>query len=62
MQTRDSSDGARRVAPTVLPADQARQGVTGHNVRYVLGFGLLGTIVVFVVLGILAAYGWLATI
>jgi hypothetical protein len=23
-----------------LPARRARQGVTGHNVRYVLGFGL----------------------
>jgi hypothetical protein len=62
MQTRESIDGARRAAPTVLPADHARQGVTGHNVRYVLGFGLLGTILVFVVLGILAAHGWLAAI
>ena len=26
---------------------QARQGVTGHNVRYVLLFGLLGVVVVF---------------
>lgn len=24
-------------ARTVVPAEQARQGVTGHNVRYVLG-------------------------
>ena len=25
----------------VVPAARARQGVTGHNVRYVLGFGLV---------------------
>jgi hypothetical protein len=31
--------------PTVLPTDQARQGVTGHNVRYVLGFGLAGAVI-----------------
>jgi Flp pilus assembly protein TadB len=34
---------------TVAPTQQARQGVTGHNVRYVLGFGLIGVIVVFAV-------------
>jgi hypothetical protein len=33
----------------VLPVTQARQGVTGHNVRYVLGFGLLAVIVAFAV-------------
>jgi hypothetical protein len=27
-----------------LTEDQARQGVTGHGVRYVLGFGLLGAV------------------
>jgi len=31
----------------VLPARRARQGVTGHNVRFVLGFGLAGVIVAF---------------
>jgi hypothetical protein len=25
---------------TVVPTQQARQGVTGHNVRYVLGIGI----------------------
>jgi hypothetical protein len=34
---------------TVVPTQQARQGVTGHNVRYVLGFGLIGVIIVFAV-------------
>lgn len=31
----------------VLDAVEARQGVTGHNVRYVLLFGLLAVIVAF---------------
>ena len=36
---------------------QARQGVTGHNVRYVLGFGIAGVVVLFV-LGYLAVSGY----
>jgi hypothetical protein len=32
---------------TVLPKDDARQAVTGHNVRYVLGAGLAAVIVAF---------------
>jgi hypothetical protein len=40
-----SSDGpAQRPA---VPARQARQGVTGHNVRYVLGFSIAAVIIVF---------------
>jgi hypothetical protein len=35
---------------TQLPTDKARAGVTGHHVRYVLGFGLAGIIVAFAVL------------
>jgi hypothetical protein len=34
---------------SVLPARRARQGVTGHNVRYVLGFGLVAVIAAFVI-------------
>jgi hypothetical protein len=34
--------------PTV-PATQARAGVTGHNVRYVLAGGLAAVIVAFVI-------------
>lgn len=41
--------------PPVLPADQARQGVTGHNVRYVLAFGLAGAVLGFMVIGFLFA-------
>jgi hypothetical protein len=32
-----------------VPAAKARQGVTGHNVRYVLAFGLVAVVVAFVV-------------
>jgi len=35
---------------TVVPTQQARQGVTGHNVRYVLSIGVAAVIVAFVVL------------
>jgi hypothetical protein len=31
----------------VVPARQARQGVTGRNVRYVLGFSIATVIIVF---------------
>jgi hypothetical protein len=48
--------------PTILPTDQARQGVTGHNVRYVLGVGLTGAVIGFVVIGFLTAQGWLGTL
>jgi hypothetical protein len=32
---------------TVVSKTEARQGVTGHNVRYVLGFGLAAIIIAF---------------
>ena len=34
----------------VITAQKARQGATGHNVRYVLGLGLAGVIIAFVVI------------
>jgi hypothetical protein len=33
----------------VRSTTQARQAVTGHNVRYVLGFGVLAIIIAFAV-------------
>jgi hypothetical protein len=33
----------------VLNTTEARQGVTGHNVRYVLLFGLIAVVIAFVV-------------
>jgi hypothetical protein len=35
---------------TVVPTQEARQGVTGHNVRYVLGISMAAVIVAFAVL------------
>ena len=35
---------------TVVPTQQARQGVTGHNMRYVLGISMAAVIVAFAVL------------
>jgi hypothetical protein len=32
-----------------LSKERARQGSTGHNVRYVLGFGLVGVIILFTI-------------
>jgi hypothetical protein len=34
----------------VVPKERARQAVTGHNVRYVLGFSLLAIIIAFVLI------------
>ena len=34
----------------VLPAEDARQGAIGQNVRYVLGFGILAVIAAFFVI------------
>lgn len=41
---------------TVISQDDVRGGVTGHNVRYVLEYGMTGVILAFVVIGIYA--GW----
>jgi hypothetical protein len=43
--------------PIVKSTDQARAGVTGHGVRYVLGFGLAGAVVAFVVLSLYFGFG-----
>jgi hypothetical protein len=40
----------RTEAPIVETATEARQAVTGHNVRYVLLFGTLGIAVVFAII------------
>ena len=34
----------------VVPTTQARQGVTGHNVRYVLGIGVALVVAIFAAL------------
>jgi hypothetical protein len=46
--------GQRQSEPrTVVPTQEARQGVTGHNVRYVLGIGIAAAIVAFAALFII---------
>lgn len=43
-------DNRDSIAP-LKSTTAARQGVTGHNVRYVLGFGLVGVVVAFLIVG-----------
>ena len=38
--------------PVIKSTTKARSGVTGHNVRYVLAFALVGTIIAFVVIAV----------
>jgi hypothetical protein len=42
-------DADRRSGPHQENTERARAGVTGHNVRYVLSFGLIGVIVAFAI-------------
>ena len=46
--------------PITLSEDQARGGVTGHNVRYVLGFGLAGIVTAFAAIAVFNGYDVLA--
>ena len=43
--------------PVKVSTTKARGGVTGHNVRYVLAFGLVGVILAFIALGIYYGLG-----
>jgi hypothetical protein len=51
-----ANEGAGAFARVVLCGDDARQGVTGHNVRYVLGFGLLCAVVGLTVAAFVVAH------
>ena len=42
-------------SPMIISTDRVRQGVTGYNVRYVLLFSLLGLIIAFVLVALLAS-------
>jgi hypothetical protein len=42
--------------PVVETTTEARAGVTGHNVRYVLLFGLGGVIVAFILVFVFYSY------
>ncbi len=48
MQT--ASPMSRSEVPVILSADEAREGVTGHGVRYVLAFSLVGAIAALAIL------------
>ena len=39
----------RPTTEPVVPAPRARQGVTGHNVRYVLGFSIAAIVIAFII-------------
>lgn len=39
-------------APSTMLEDDARSGVTGHNVRYVLLYGLVGVITAFIAIAV----------
>jgi hypothetical protein len=48
--TGDRVEAQREDHQTVLTGIEARQGVTGHNVRYVLVFGLTGAVLALAVI------------
>jgi hypothetical protein len=58
MSSPDETEPARRrewseqqtVHSPVLPAQDARQATTGHNARYVLGFGVAAVVIVFMLI------------
>ena len=43
--------------PVVLSTNKARGGITVHHMRYVLGLGLAGIIVAFIIMGVLFGFG-----
>ena len=47
----------RRTGPNQVSTPRARAGVTGHNVRYVLGFGLIAVIIAFVIVYLVYFHG-----
>jgi hypothetical protein len=46
----DDRSASGTAEPTVVPTNRARQGVTGHNVRYVLALGTAGVIAAFAII------------
>jgi hypothetical protein len=48
-RTNEQIPGSAEAPPVVKTANEAREGVTGHNVRYVLGFGVAGVVIAFAV-------------
>jgi hypothetical protein len=50
MQSRSPDHSPTSREPVRKPTNEAREGVVGHNVRYVLLFGLAGVIVAFAII------------
>jgi hypothetical protein len=44
-----ASHGSNEEREIVRNTTEARQGVTGHNVRYVLAFGIAGVVIAFAI-------------
>jgi dipeptide/tripeptide permease len=59
MPAKDPIENSESEAIQGSQADKARAGVIGHNVRYVLGFGLAGAILAFAIVSFLIGQGWL---
>jgi hypothetical protein len=49
MEPRSAEQSSGTGTPVEKSADEAREGVVGHNVRYMLVFGLAGVIVAFAI-------------
>jgi hypothetical protein len=47
---KDEWSERQTVHTPVVSAQDAREGAVGHNVRYVLGFGVLAIVVAFIVI------------
>ena len=47
-----SGDAGAQTPPIKKNTIRTRGGVTGHNVRYVLAFGLAGIIIAFAIVGL----------
>jgi hypothetical protein len=48
-ETPNRMAGTDTSRPTELDTTRARQAVTGHNVRYVLVFGVIGVVIGFAI-------------
>jgi hypothetical protein len=48
--------------PTVLSTDRVRQGDSGHNVPWVLAWGLASAVISLAVIGVAIGQGWLGTL
>jgi hypothetical protein len=42
----------RKIPPTIETTTEARGGVTGQNVGYVLAFGLAGVVIAFLIIAL----------